>query len=301
MKFSRDELFGLTTETGGRFSVNSVNDAYAFCKKLTTSHYENFPVASFLIPGKQRKHIYPIYAFARIADDIADELTTEPVNDRLNALSEMNSLLKTRIIKGNPVFIALQSTMCDYNIPELPFQKLLIAFKKDVCFTQPETMEELADYCSYSANPVGELILRLFNLYDKKTAELSDNVCTALQLINFWQDISVDLQTQRIYIPKKNLIKYGIEEQDLFSKKKSANFNLCLNELFDFTDKCLNDGSNIVNYLPVFRLRAEISATIHGGRKMLEKCRESGVKLIDARPKLRKTEMLKILYKSLFL
>ncbi len=298
------ELSELTTKNGGTFEVNNVESAYSFCKHIAAEHYENFPVGSFLIPAKFRKHFFSIYAFARIADDIADE-SGDKIEDRIKALDDLNNLLTDKDFKefkkGNPVLMALHNTLKDRQIPYEPLQKLLIAFKRDILFKQPESYEELEDYCSYSANPVGEFVLRIFGLYDELTADYSNKICTGLQLVNFWQDLSLDLPKNRCYIPVKVLQKYGLNKENLHDNKNSAKLLDCLCELYNYTGEFLSSGSGLIEYLKYYRLKAEINATIKGGQKILNELRNTGTNVLYKRPSLSKSEYLIIILKSLII
>ncbi len=299
MKYSPDELLELASTDGGRFYNADIESAYAFCKKLTLSHYENFPVGSMLFPKNIRQHIFAIYSFARIADDIADEMTDEPIDKRIETLSNYENLINGKV-EGNPIFMALQNTIREMALPVLPFQKLLIAFKRDILFRQAETIDDLVDYCSFSANPVGELILRLFGLYNETTAPLSDKICTALQLTNFWQDFSIDLGKNRLFIPNIYIQKYNLIKDNLLETKNSSKLLLCLTELFDFTGKLFDEGKLLIPYLKPFRLKMEIKATVTGGEAVLKKIRKNGLNTINSRPKLLLNDIIKIFFKSIF-
>jgi squalene synthase HpnC len=302
LNFTPEELFELSTGNGGRFHVNSPEDGFNFCKKLATSHYENFPVSSFLIPSKYRKYIYSIYSFARIADDIADELNTYDKEIRLEALDEMYRLISDEnrdFSVTNPIFLSLYSTMTDCDLPALPFQKLLQAFKYDVNFIQPYEFWDLEYYCCLSANPVGELILRVFNLYNDKTAYLSDNICTGLQLVNFWQDLSRDINNNRIYMPRQLFEKYTDLNDNLQFDEFSVIFNSCIDELYDFTEKFFIVGKELIPYLKPLRLRMEINATLMGGIFILKKLRILGNDVLTIRPKLTKSDFIRIFIKSI--
>ncbi|MBK9249876.1 MAG: squalene/phytoene synthase family protein [Ignavibacteria bacterium] len=229
MKFNTEELLELTTESGGRFSVISLEAAQEFCKKIATSHYENFPVGSILIPKKFRNDFFSVYAFSRVADDIADELASQGQLRQLHALNRFEKLLAdmsvSKVQEGNPIFIALKHTREIRKIPIEPFQNLLTAFKQDVRFQQPVTMHDNISYCQYSANPIGELVLRIFGLWNTKTAPLSNSICTGLQLANFWQDISRDKHNGRIYIPQRILSDYEFDLKDnLVNGRNNTNF-----------------------------------------------------------------------------
>jgi phytoene/squalene synthetase len=203
MLIKAEELSNLTLKDGGIFKVHSIDKAYDFCKKIATGHYENFPVGSFLIPNQFRKYFYSVYAFSRIADDIADDISIEKKDYKIKLLNDYKNLITTENIDGNPIFIALHDTMIKREIPPEPLQKLIKAFIMDSEFEQPNDFDDVLYYCEHSANPIGEMVLRIFGLYNHETTPLSDNICTGLQLANFWQDISTDKKMEEFTFPKK--------------------------------------------------------------------------------------------------
>ncbi len=286
MKFSVNQLFKFAEEDGGYYKADGLTESYAFCHWLATEHYENFPVGSIFIPAHERPHIYAVYAFARIADDIADEPTDVDPERRIKALDRMKQRLSDNIpdFPANPVFAALNYTMRKLMIPEEVPGRLIDAFKQDVNFRQPDDWDDLMDYCNKSANPVGELILRIFDNFDGKTGKYSDLICTGLQLVNFWQDLSSDISKKRYYIPKKILDKYGINELNLHEKKNSDKIRLCLNEIYEKTEGFFKEGIKLVPLLNSLRLRLEIAATVYGGRRVLKITRKKGLDIFHERP-----------------
>jgi len=174
--------------------------------------------------------------------------------------------------------------MREKNLPALPFQKLLIAFKRDINFEQANNFEDLENYCSYSANPIGEVVLRIFGLYNETTSKLSDNVCTGLQLVNFWQDLSRDIKNKRFYIPSEILAQYGLDKDNLQDEKKSAIFMECLRDIYDYTENFLILGKSLIKYLDNYCFRMEMKATIDGGLLIQSKLRKLGADIIFTRP-----------------
>lgn len=286
MKFTDDELLDLTLPDGGRFHVADESAGFAFCRRLALGHYENFPVGSMLIPANLRPHFFSIYAFSRIADDLGDELGALGVTAQLDALKRFENLLENGVNAGNPVFTALHVTRRQFDIPALPFQKLITAFRRDVQFTQPETFADILDYCTYSANPVGELVLRLAGVYNSRTARLSDDICTALQLVNFWQDISRDFAQNRMYLPR-NMVgdvvyaKHYLHTTDFYTK-----FSVALPRLIAETAVMFARGAELLQYMPQKRLRWEIAATVASGKRILYKVERLGAKVLTTRPSL---------------
>lgn len=303
MKIETKYLPEICKSDGGIYKVNSAEKAYDFCKKVTSGHYENFPVGSVLLPPSKRKHFYPIYSFARIADDISDEIGYEYKKEKIALLEKFDNLLDDQSFlkntSGNPVFLALSRTLQNTEIPAEPLHKLIKAFKMDADFEYAEDFSDLENYCSYSANPVGEIVLRLFDNYNEKTKVYSDQICTGLQLANFWQDISVDIKKKRVYIPSKVLQKHGLTYKDIFSEKKNEKLKYCLKEIYDYTDIFFNLGTYLIYYVWDFRLKMEIALTVEGGRRILEKSKKLGTDIITQRPKLTKIDFVYALVKSL--
>ncbi|MCX6155835.1 MAG: squalene synthase HpnC [Candidatus Kapabacteria bacterium] len=298
MKFTFEELLALTSKDGCQFRVVKETDAFNFCKSIALGHYENFPVASLLLPRQRRKYIYSVYAFARIADDIADEFDNIDKTLRLNALDRFLNLIREEGA-GNPIIMAVKATMREYNIDASVFGRLISAFKSDINFQQPETLFDIYNYCNSSANPVGELILRIFAINDEESIKLSDKICTALQLANFWQDLSIDISRKRFYIPVELLKKYEIQKNSLESYDKSHNFIKLLDYLLLSTEELFKVGTQLVRKLKPFRLRLEIAATLEGGLAILNKISELGTGILSQRPALRKRDYIKIILKAL--
>lgn len=250
-----------TNETN---SVTLEDAAYAHCSQIASSHYENFPVASVLVPLRMRKHLVAFYAFSRKADDIADEPWTSSVQDRLAALHKLEQALTDPSSKStDPVIIATRASLRDCNIPPTPLLRLLEAFRRDVHFIAPLTWEDVLTYCSFSANPVGELFLRLDHNGSPVSTEAlaaSNAVCTALQVTNFLQDLSVDLARGRSYLP------------------------LPVDEVIARTRELYRKGWPVVAAARSYRVRLELRAILAGGQTILELCAQRAS--IDVRPTL---------------
>jgi squalene synthase HpnC len=185
--------------------------AYQFCSDLARTHYENFTIASWLMPRAMRPHMHAIYAYARIADDYADEDRSIAKLDAWEA--ELN--LAYDGTPCHPVMVALADTVRRYSIPRQPFLDLLMAFRSDVNFQGFATLEDLLGYARCSANPVGRLVLYLFGYRDAERQQLSDLVCSGLQLANFWQDVAIDLAKGRIYLPREDMARFGVTAAEL--------------------------------------------------------------------------------------
>jgi len=264
----------------------TVPQAFQFCEHITRDHYENFPVASVLVPRDKRPHVYSIYSFARIADDYADEpgLTTA---ERIDSLGEWEEHLidAYRGHAHHPVFVALRETVDRFEMPIELFQHLLRAFRSDVTTHRYENFEEVLAYCENSANPIGRLILLLFNYRSESTLELSDSICTALQLTNFWQDVSVDLQKDRVYIPLDDIREFAYSEEELFQRSFTPAFRDLMCYQVDRTRQMFAEGRPLLN--EVGRdLRRELRLTWKGGARILQKIEEAEYDVLSQRPAL---------------
>lgn len=273
-----------TVETG-----LTLDQAYQYCKEVTLNHYENFPVASVLLPKKIRRHIYPIYAFARHADDLADEAA-----DKI-ALLEWRGLLHQSSQEkiAHPVFLALSDTIQKFNLPISLFDDLISAFLQDLKKNRYESLAELLAYCRNSANPVGRIILFLFGYRDEQLFQYSDHICSALQLTNFWQDIQLDLKKDRIYIPQDILQQYGLNEYVLFKKPYDDKIKAVLKTLTQVTRELFLQGIPLLTHLRG-RLKWELKFTILGGLKILKKIEQIDYNILETRPVLGKSDWLKI-------
>jgi len=277
----------------------SVPDAFRYCERLAKNHYENFPVGSILIPKKLRPYVWSIYAFARRADDIADEDFNDA--DRIPALEAWQGLLKkslrTRV--NHPVFLALKETIQDFNIPIDLLVDLITAFKMDVQIKRHPTFEDVLYYCRHSANPVGRLVLHLFGHRDEALMLLSDKICTALQLANFWQDVAVDLNKNRIYIPLEDITRFNYSETELISHENKDSFKKLLKFQVDRTEDMFREGAPLV-FRTKGRLSLELKCIVMGGMTILNLIREMDYDTLSARPKISKNLKFKILIQALF-
>ncbi|MGO9648400.1 MAG: squalene synthase HpnC [Terriglobales bacterium] len=199
-------------------------EAQAYCRRLARSHYENFSVASWFLPQRVRQHFFNVYAYCRISDDLGDEVGDPAASlellDQWQAELDASYSGKPR----HPVFVALADTVRRFGIPKQTFADLLTAFRQDQTVTRYPTFDALLGYCRYSANPVGRLVLYVCGYRDAERQQLSDFTCTALQLANFWQDVSVDHAKGRIYMPLEDMQRFGVSEGDLAAQKNTAAF-----------------------------------------------------------------------------
>lgn len=285
-----------------------LNSAYSKCLDLAHSHYENFPVAR-MMPKNTRKNVAAVYAFARTSDDISDEN-----HENISAESEIRTqnleLFESQLslMFDNPekldkrwdwIFIALADTTKEFAIPVQLYKDLISAFKQDVVKKRYDTFEDLLDYCKRSANPVGRLVLLLHRICDEKLFEMSDNICTALQLANFWQDMSRDWKKNRIYVPKCDWQNYSLKESDFFESKASLNMQKCVQFQCERTAQIFDKGEDLPKYLP-FLLSLEIRLTLAGGRGILKKIAEQKFDTLSKRPSFGKFDKVKILLSSIF-
>ncbi|MFH1740238.1 MAG: squalene synthase HpnC [bacterium] len=260
--------------------------AYQHCLAITRGHYENFPVASWLLPKRLRPAVASVYAFARGADDFADEGDI-PAQERLNYLDDWQEQLEACVSQptDSPVFLALGETIRQYELPVQPFRDLLTAFRRDVTVCRYATWESLLnDYCRFSANPVGRLVLLLFGYRDENLFVLSDHICTALQLANFWQDVSVDLEKGRIYVPIELMKEHGYSEDEFRGRVYNANFKSLHATLIEKTRLLFQKGAR----LPLLvggRLGWELRFVWVGGMRILRKV-EAHPEVFNSRPVL---------------
>ncbi len=199
-------------------------EAREYCRRLARTHYENFSVATWFLPRCLRQHFFNVYAYCRISDDLGDEVGDPDTS--LILLDQWEAELDACYagVPRHPVFVALAETVRRFEIPRQPFADLLKAFRQDQTVTRYETFEDLIGYCRYSANPVGRLVLYVCGYRDAERQVLSDSTCTALQLANFWQDVSRDWGKGRIYLPLEDLRRHGVKEEDIASARNTPAF-----------------------------------------------------------------------------
>ena len=267
---------------------------------MPVDHYENFPVASLLVPRRLRRPIEAIYRFARSADDIADEGDASPA-ERLAGLAACQGELD-RIAVGTsprtPLFVALAGEIRQHALPIQLFRDLLDAFAQDVVKKRYADYPELLDYCRRSANPVGRLVLHLFGRTAARQLEQSDCICSALQLVNFWQDVAVDWRKDRVYIPQSDLPRFRIDESDIAAGRWSANWAALMDFQIDRTRVLMLRGAPLVHALPG-RLGWEIRLTVQGGLRILERLRRVRGNIFQHRPRLGKRDWLVVAGRSL--
>ncbi len=282
----------------------NLDESYKKCQALADSHYENFPVAK-MVPKEIRKHVAAVYAFARTADDIADEehesiAADDPI--RVKNLQEFESQLDVNDPKNlDPrwdwIFIALADTIKKFSIPDSLFRDLVSAFAQDVVKKRYADFPELLDYCRRSANPVGRLVLLLHKINDEQLFKYSDDICSALQLANFWQDMSVDRLKNRIYVPQSDW--RGANETEIFATSATDRIKEIMRFQVKRTAEMFDSGERLVKSLP-FPLSLEIKLTLAGGRSILKKIAAQDFDTLKARPKLNTFDKIKLLLSAIF-
>jgi len=260
----------------------TTSDAYAVCLRLARSHYENFPVASWLLPAPMRRHIAAIYAFARTADDFADE-GDMPDAERLAKLDAWGAHLRNP--GEHPIFIALRDTIQTYQLDPQLCEDLLSAFRQDVVTKRYATWPDLLDYCRRSANPVGRLVLGVAGYRDASLDKQSDAVCTALQLVNFWQDVEKDWAKGRVYLPAELVCAAGASEADLQARRISPEWTSALREAAGRTRTLFNEGRGVSDGV-TGRLGWELRATWLGGVRILDRLESVNFDVFRSRPTL---------------
>ncbi|MDB5943371.1 MAG: phytoene synthase-like protein [Ramlibacter sp.] len=271
------------------------------------NHYENFPVASWLCPPRLRRPVAAIYGFARTADDMADE-GMAPAAERLADLTAYRADLDA-CFSGRPdsgrwpgVFIPLRSAVRDFALPQRPLDDLLAAFEQDVARSRDgagyATRAELLDYCGRSANPVGRLLLHLYGVTDARAQAQSDAVCTALQLINFWQDVGLDVVRGRYYLPAEDLQRHGIDPARPSTWATHREAPKLIAEFTQWARSLMESGAGVVHRVPG-RAGWELRLVVQGGLRILERIESTGCNSFAARPTLRVRDVAVMLWRSL--
>ncbi len=276
-------------------------ESFEYCQKVAYEHYENFPVASRFLPADKRPSIAAIYAFARTADDFADEPGYTPA-ERIENIQRWEKMLDDcyRGESTHPVFIALGETVERFQIPAELFHNLLTAFRSDVTTHRYETFEHVLEYCSNSANPVGRLVLMLFNYRSELLMMHSDNICTALQLTNFWQDVSVDIQRDRLYLPSEDLDQFNVSEEEVFQHTSSTQFRKLISFEVARTERLFREGKPLLEEVGK-DLRFELKLTWNGGMNILAKIKSQGYDVFRRRPRLSTMDKLRLFLRTLAL
>jgi len=272
--------------------------AQAYTRWLATHHYENFQVVSFLLPKRLHQDFYNVYAFCRWADDLADETGDPAESLRLLAWwrDELDAMYRGS--PSHPVFVALQPTVERFGIPRQPFADLIDAFVQDQTVTRYRDWPHLFDYCRRSANPVGRLVLYLCGHSDAERQRLSDATCTALQLANFWQDVTVDLLKDRVYLPLDLLARHGCPVEDLQARRFTPAFRDSMREAVAKARELFLEGLPLCGMVER-RLSLDLDLFSRGGLRVLEKIEAQDYNVLAARPAISKAERVRLLLASL--
>ncbi len=271
----------------------SVEQAEAYCRRLARSQYENFPVASWLLPRELRQHFCNVYAYCRWADDLGDEVGDPQQSLALLAWwrEQLDHCYQNET--QHPVFVALLQTITRFDIPQQPFADLISAFEQDQTVTEYETFGQLADYCRRSANPVGRIVLHLCRESCDETIAWSDAVCTGLQLANFWQDVSRDFDMGRIYLPRDDRKRFGYTTEMLQCRETNEPFLTLMQFEVDRARVLLQAGLPLVDAL-TGRMRVDIELFIRGGLQILAEIERIGYRVWDTRPVVRKRQFARL-------
>jgi squalene synthase HpnC len=284
-----------------RESSRSLELAYRYCERLARSHYENFPVGSLFIPSNLRRHVYAIYAFARTADDFADEeySSGHTENERLVLLEQWRAMLEDSFSGkvDHPVFIALDHTRRCFDLTIEPFEDLLSAFIQDVTSRRYSDQAALIDYCRRSANPIGRLMLLLFGYREAQLHEWSDMICTGLQLTNHWQDVRVDLAKDRIYLPLEDLERFGVSVDQLRLSHSTDGLRDLMAYEVARTREMFVSGRPLCLHARG-RLGMELRAIWLGGWRILERIEENRYDVLANRPVLTHADKLRVIAMS---
>jgi squalene synthase HpnC len=274
-------------------------EAEQYTRWLATHHYENFHVVSFLLPKRLHQDFYNVYAFCRWADDLGDEIGDTAESLRLLGWwrDELDAMYAGAV--QHPVFVALQGTARKYDLPKQLFADLIGAFEQDQRVTRYANWDELFGYCRGSANPVGRLVLRLCGYSDAERDRMSDATCTALQLANFWQDVTVDLEKDRVYLPLDVMARHGYTVADLQASTFNPAFQAVMRDAIDVARKLFLEGLPLVKTVDK-RLGFDLELFSRGGMRVLEKIEQQNYNVLARRPAISKFERVQLLVGSLW-
>jgi len=274
----------------------SLAEAQAWCKHLATTHYENFHVATFFLPAALRPHFHSVYAFCRTSDDLGDEVADTATATRL--LAQWRAMLHQCFaepeLSRHPVYVALQPTIAACSLPTEPFDDLISAFEQDQSHTHHESLESLEAYSRYSANPVGRLVLLVSGYRSEELFQLSDDICTGLQLANFYQDVVEDDARGRRYIPADAMQRFGVTDEQIHERRFDAEFRVMMQFLVDDARARLTRGHRIVSMVDR-DLAATLSLFVKGGHAILDAIAAQGYDTLRARPVVTKEAKLRLL------
>jgi squalene synthase HpnC len=273
-------------------------EARDYCRRLARTHYENFSVASWFLPRRLRQHFYNVYAYCRISDDLGDEVGDPQTSLRLLDQWEAELDACYSGYARHPVFVALSETIRTLDIPRKPFADLLNAFRQDQTVTRYSTFDDLLGYCKYSANPVGHLVLYLCGYRDEERQALSDYTCTALQLANFWQDVSRDYAKGRIYLPLEDLNQFGVVESDIPAQRNTTEFQDLMRFEAERTRDWFRRGYPLIKKVDR-ELAIDLELFTRGGEAVLSAIEVQKYSVLGRRPAISKLRKLSLLGRAL--
>jgi len=272
-------------------------EAQDYCARLARTHYENFSVASWFLPRRLRQHFYNVYAYCRISDDLGDEVGDHAAS--LELLNQWQQELEA-CYEGNPrhpVFVALAETVRQFDIPKHEFSDLLIAFRQDQTITRFETFNDLLAYCRYSANPVGHLVLYLCGYRDFDRQYLSDFTCTALQLANFWQDVSVDYEKGRIYLPLEDLRRFNVSQREIADNQNTPAFCAMMRFEVERARDWFRQGLPLITKVDR-ELAIDLDLFSRGGQEILNAIERQNYAVLGNRPAISKPRKLALVARA---
>jgi squalene synthase HpnC len=275
----------------------SLAEARAYCQRLATTHYENFSVATWFLPKRLRQHFYNVYAYCRISDDLGDEVGDPSLSLRLFDQWERELVACYDGTPRHPVFVALAETVRQFEIPQHEFSDLLTAFRQDQRTTRYGTFTDLLGYCKNSANPVGHLVLYLCGYKDAERQQLSDRTCTALQLANFWQDVSVDYEKGRIYLPLEDLHRFGVSEDDIANNRNTSAFCAMMEFEVQRAREWFDEGLPLVGKVDK-ELAIDLELFTRGGQEILNAIEHQGFAVLGRRPAISKARKLALVARA---
>ena len=275
----------------------SAEEGRDYCRRLARSHYENFSVATWFLPARLRQDFFNVYAYCRISDDLGDEVGDAAAS--LQLLDEWERELNACYdgTPRHPVFVALAETVRKFEIPKQEFADLLTAFRRDQTITRFETFQDLLGYCRYSANPVGHLVLHLGGYRDEERQQLSDYTCTALQLANFWQDVSTDYSKGRIYLPLEDLRRFGVTEAEIRDGQNSAAFRAMLRFEVERAREWFAQGLPLVGKVSR-ELALDIELFSRGGLEILKAIEQQEYAVLGRRPVISKARKVALVARA---
>ena len=276
----------------------TLEEARAWCKRLTETHYENFHVASWFLPEQLRVHFHCIYAYCRVSDDLGDEVGN---TEQSLALLDLWGRELEACYRGetrHPVFVALADTIRACEIPKEPFADLLVAFKQDQVKTRFETMEEVLAYSRYSANPVGRLVLYVWGYRDAERCALSDFTCSGLQLANLWQDVKVDWQKDRVYFPQEDMRRFGVTDETIAKGVMTPEFRELMRYEVEYARELFKKGSPLIGMVDR-ELAMDLDLFTRGGMEILRAIEEQDYDVLRERPSIKKGRKVMLMLHAL--